>query len=361
MVLIPSRLLMQRRFAGDLTVTSLQTPARAGSVSEAKGHSVARRVQHLLHSYPWASPLVILVLSITAFTAINPAFAEPRALSLLLQQTAVIAALAVGQTLIILTAGIDLSVGAISILATMLSAVAAAEAGVPGWLAIILGIVTGLAGGLFNGFLVAKLKLPPFIGTLGTLSIFTAISLLLSGGASIQATSLPDSMSAAGERVPFLGLNLNVGVLVVVAIYVIIGFALGFTAWGRHVYAVGGDAEAARLSGIRVNRVLLSVYAVAGLIYGIAAWLLIGRAGAASPNGIVDANLASITAVVIGGTSLFGGRGGIIGTVLGALIVQSFSIGLSLAGVDDQYRLLAVGFLVILAVAADQWIRKVQA
>ena len=113
-----------------------------------------------------------------------------------------------------------------------------------------------------------------------------------------------------------------------------------------------------RLAGIRVSRVLLSVYITAGVIYGIGAWVLIGRAGAASPNSITDANLDSITAVVIGGTSLFGGRGGVTGTLLGALIVQSFTVGLSLAGVDDQYRLLAVGVLVIVAVALDQWIRQ---
>ena len=138
-------------------------------------------------------------------------------------------------------------------------------------------------------------------------------------------------------------------------------FALSQTAWGRHVYAVGDDIEAARLVGIRVDRVLLSVYTVAGLIYGLTAWVLIGRAGTASPNAIVDANLETITAVVIGGTSLFGGRGGIIGTMLGALIVYAFNIGLSLAGVDDQLRVLAIGVLIIVAVSIDQWIRKVKA
>jgi fructose transport system permease protein len=150
-------------------------------------------------------------------------------------------------------------------------------------------------------------------------------------------------------------------VIVVLALYAVVGFVLSQTAWGRHVYAVGDDAESARLSGVPSKRVLLSVYAVAGLIYGIAAWVLIGRAGAASPNAITDANLASITAVVIGGTSLFGGRGGVFGTLLGALTVQAFTVGLSLAGVDQQYRLLAVGVLVIAAVSVDQWIRRVKA
>jgi fructose transport system permease protein len=150
-------------------------------------------------------------------------------------------------------------------------------------------------------------------------------------------------------------------VVLVVLLYAIVGFALSQTAWGQHVYAVGDDPESARLSGVASKRVLLSVYTVAGLIYGFAAWALIGRAGAATPNAIPDANLASITAVVIGGTSLFGGRGRLIGTLLGALIVQSFSFGLSLAGVNQQWRLFATGVLVLVAVTVDQWIRKVKA
>jgi fructose transport system permease protein len=139
------------------------------------------------------------------------------------------------------------------------------------------------------------------------------------------------------------------------------GFVLSQTAWGRYVYAVGDDPESARLSGVPSKRILLAVYTVAGLIYGIAAWILIGRAGAATPNAAPDANLASITAVVIGGTSLFGGRGTLIGTLIGALIVQTFAFGLSQLGVDQQWRVLATGILVIVAVAIDQWIRKVKA
>jgi fructose transport system permease protein len=151
------------------------------------------------------------------------------------------------------------------------------------------------------------------------------------------------------------------GVVFTVILALLMGYALSQTAWGRHVYAVGDDLEAARLAGIRVNRVLMSVYTVAGLIYGFTAWILIGRAGTASPNAIVDANLETITAVVIGGTSLFGGRGGVIGTILGGLIVYSFNTGLALAGVDDQLRVLVIGVLIIVAVSIDQWIRKVKA
>lgn len=144
-------------------------------------------------------------------------------------------------------------------------------------------------------------------------------------------------------------------------LYITVAFVLNKTAWGRHVYAVGDDKEAARLAGIRVNRVLMSVYLVAGAILFLSAWIQIGRANAASPNAGLDLNLDSITAVVIGGTSLFGGRGVIWGTLLGALIVGVFRNGLSLAGLDVLYQTLAVGILVIAAVTMDQWIRKAKA
>jgi fructose transport system permease protein len=143
--------------------------------------------------------------------------------------------------------------------------------------------------------------------------------------------------------------------------YAVVSFILKNTAWGRHVYATGDDREAARLAGIGVNRILVSVYLAAGLVYAITAWILIGRVGAASPNAASDANLDSITAVVIGGTSLFGGRGIIVGSLLGALIVGVFRNGLALAGVDVLWQTLVVGLLVIVAVATDQWIRRVRA
>jgi len=233
--------------------------------------------------------------------------------------------------------------------------------GMPGVPAILVGIVIGTLAGLINGLLVTRIKLPPFIVTLGTLSVFTALGLLYSKAQSVQAASMPDIVNWTGTTFAVGQFRITVGVVLVLALYVITAFALSQTGWGKHVYAVGDDAEAARLVGIRVNRVLLSVYTVAGLTYGITAWILIGRAGSASPNALTDANLESITAVVIGGTSLFGGRGLVVGSLLGAIIVGVFRSGLSLAGVDDQYRVLAIGVLVIAAVAVDQWIRKVRA
>ncbi|KQT89168.1 ABC transporter permease [Marmoricola sp. Leaf446] len=337
-------------------------PANTAAEQFAKRRrSPAQRVQHVLHAYPAISPLLVLVVSFLVFTYLNPNFGTLRTQSLILQQVAVVAALAVGQTLIILTAGIDLSVGAIAILAMLFSAKLSADGGLPGPLAVLVGIAVGTAAGAINGLLVTRLRLPPFIVTLGTLSVFTAMALLYSGGQSVQAGAMPDLMVWTGEIVNLGGLRITTGVFMVVLLYVVIGFVLKQTTWGRHLYAVGNDAESARLVGISVNRVLLSVYTIAGLIYGITAWILIGRAGAASPNAAADANLESITAVVIGGTSLFGGRGALLGTLLGALIVGYFRTGLSLAGVDDQWRVLSIGLLVIIAVSIDQWIRKVRA
>jgi fructose transport system permease protein len=343
-----------------MTVEQKSAPHTAAEQFALRRQSPLQRVQHLLHAHPALSPLIVLVVAFIVFTIINPRFAQPATLSIILQQTAVIAALAIGQTLIILTAGIDLAVGAISILSMLVMANLAAENGVPGFLALIIGILLGTACGLLNGLLVTRLNLPPFIVTLGTLSVFTAIGLLYSGGASVGKNDMPDLLNVMGTRFQIGPFNLTVGVIFVILLALVVGFALSQTAWGRHVYAVGDDIEASRLAGIQVNRVLLSVYTIAGLIYGLTAWVLIGRAGTASPNAVVGANLETITAVVIGGTSLFGGRGGVVGTMLGALIVYAFNIGLSLAGVDDQLRVLSIGVLIIVAVSIDQWIRKVK-
>jgi ribose/xylose/arabinose/galactoside ABC-type transport system permease subunit len=318
------------------------------------------RLQHTLHRHPAIGPASVLVASIIAFSIATPRFLNSTNLSLLIQQVAVLATLAIGQTMIILTAGIDLSVGAAAILAQMVIAQTAANNGVPGVLAILLGIAVGALTGLLNGFLVTRIKLPPFIVTLGTLSIYTSIGLRYSGGQSIYAKQMPSALIWTGNYVNLGPYQLTTGVILMLVLFAITSYALTRTAWGRHVYSVGDDIEAARLSGIKTGRVLLSVYLVAGVIFGLAAWILIGRVGVANTNNLTNANLDSITAVVIGGTSLFGGRGTVLGTLFGALIVQTFQSGIALAGVQSLYQVLAEGILVIVAVALDQWIRRVR-
>ncbi len=311
----------------------------------------------------------MLALSYVVFTLLNDRFILPGNQSSMIKNVVVVAILALGQTLIILTAGIDLSVGFIALLSMMVMAKLFAEQGWSSWLAILAGILVGVACGALNGVLVTGLNLPPFIATLGTFGIIQAMMLLYTHGKTVLGTDLSDAHLIAGDIPARLGADrgpdsfpVYLGVVIMIVLYLVVGFALSQTAWGRHVYAVGDDSEAARLSGIRVKRVLLSVYTVAGLLFAVGGWMAMGLNSVASPNLLSDdTNLASITAVVIGGTSLFGGRGRLVGTLLGALIYSTFDRGLSLAGADQQWRVFAVGCLVLLAVSVDQWIRRVKA
>lgn len=320
-----------------------------------------QRIQNILHTRATLGPAVVLVLSVIIFAVVSDNFLQPGNISLIIQQVMVVGTLAIGQTLIILTAGIDLSVGAIMVLSSMVMAKLSAEAGVPGILALLLGFGVGLLCGLINGLLVTRIKLPPFIVTLGTLNIFFALNLYISQSATVRGVDMADLLLWTGNSIPIGEARFTYGAILMLLVFALMAFILKWTMWGRHVYATGDDPEAARLSGIRIDRVLLSVYVVAGLIYAIAAWILIGRIAAASPQAGLTANLDSITAVVIGGTSLFGGRGRILGTLLGALIVGVFRNGLQLAGIDELWQNFAVGILVLVAVAIDQWIRRARA
>ena len=318
------------------------------------------RLQHLLHANPTLGPLAVLILAVGAFTVLNPRFFSAPNLSLVLAQVTVIAVLALGQTLVILTAGIDLSVGAIAVFSSILMANFCTKLDMPGPLALLLGFVIGTAMGALNGFLVTRIKLPPFIVTLGTLSIFFSLNAVVSQSETVRGSDMPDVMTWTGTTIPIGNFRLTYGSIIMLALFAYFFYALRSTAWGKHVYATGDDIEAARLAGIRTGRVLFSVYTVAGLLYAIGGWILIGRLAAASPNVGTEYNLDSITAVVLGGTSLFGGRGSVIGTLIGALIVGVFRNGLQLGGVEVVWQGFAIGLLVLVAVSLDQWIRKVK-
>ena len=333
---IPEYLLQQ----GSPHERRTQAPATAAEQFALRQQSPVQRIQHLLHSHPALSPLMVLIVACIVFTIINPRFASPGTISIILQQTAVIAALAIGQTLIILTAGIDLAVGATAILAMLVMANLAANNGVPGGLALLIGFAVGTTCGLAQrpaGHPTESAAVHR--DARHAEHLYRHRSAVLRAEPASAGTRCPPSSTPMGTRFAIGPFRLTIGVIVVAVLAVVVAFVLSQTSWGRHLYAVGDDIEASRLVGIQVDKVLLSVYTVAGLIYGFTAWVLIGRAGTASPNAIVGANLETITAVVIGGTSLFGGRGGIIGTILGALIVYAFNIGLALAGVDDQLRI----------------------
>jgi len=336
----------------------IEEPGTAEDILQSKD-TLGRRLHDILHRMPALSPLIVLILAGIVFGLANGRFFTPENLSIVLQQAAIVGSLAVGQTLIILTAGIDLSIGAVMVLSSLVMAKLVSDNGWPGPLALLIGFVVAVAAGAVNGLLVTRIKLPPFIVTLGTFSIFTALTLIYAGGVTISLD--PNTfLTWTGSTISFGRFDLTFGVIMMLLLYVVFAYALRQTAWGRHLYATGDDAEAARLAGIRTNRVLLSAYIVAGFVVGITAWILIGRINGADPNAGLNTNLESITAVVIGGTSLFGGRGAVVGSLIGALIVQIFDNGLALAGVDPNYQVLAVGVLVIVAVAADQWIRSVK-
>ena len=325
-----------------------------------KPEPLGLRIQHVLHANPILGPLAVLVLAIIAFSLVSSRFLSVANLGLVLAQVTVIATLALGQTLVILTAGIDLSAGAIAVFSSIIMANLATKAGLPGPVALLLGFACGTAMGLLNGLLVTRMKLPPFIVTLGTLSIFFSLNSVVSKSETVRGSDMPDIMTWTGNTFGVGGFRITYGSIIMLLLFGLFWYSLRWTAWGKHVYATGDDVEAARLAGIRTDRVLLSVYTVAGLIYGIAAWVLMGRLASASPNVGVEYNLDSITAVVLGGTSLFGGRGLVLGTLVGALIVGVFRNGLQLGGVDVVWQGFAIGLLVLVAVSIDQWIRKVK-
>lgn len=301
-------------------------------------------------------PAIALFLACAFFSFQHERFLTLQNFSLILQQVMVVATIAIGQTLIILTAGIDLSCGMVMALGSIVMTKVAADFGLSAPVAILCGVAVTTLFGLVNGLLVTRVKLPPFIVTLGTLNIAFAITQLYSRAQTV--TNIPDGMNFFGETFDLGGARIAFGSVLVLALYLATWLWLRETAPGRHVYAVGNNPEATRLTGIPTERVLLTVYALAGVFYGIASMLAVARTGAGDPNAGQTENLDAITAVVLGGTSLFGGRGILLGTLVGALIVGVFRNGLTLMGVSSVYQILVTGILVILAVATDQMSRK---
>jgi fructose transport system permease protein len=316
----------------------------------------SRGLAETMLRYPVLGPLAALCIAVVAFALTTDTFFTVDNLSLVAQQSLVVATLALGQTLIILTAGIDLANAAIMVLGTLVCARLAAQ-GTPIFIALLLGVVVCTALGSISGGLVTGLKLPPFIVTLGMLTVILASGRLYSVGTSWPVTA--PLLGVLGEGGYLFGqLQVTYGMILAAFMFAVMWFALSQTAWGKHVYALGNDYESARLTGIHVRRTMFSVYVVAGAIYGIAAWQALGRIPNADPNAFQTGNLDSITAVVIGGTSLFGGRGGVIGSLVGALIVTVLRSGLTQANIDSLYQDVATGILVIAAVAFDQWARR---
>ncbi|GAA3328918.1 ABC transporter permease [Paeniglutamicibacter sulfureus] len=303
---------------------------------------------------PLLGPLAALVIAVIVFSFISDNFLSTANLSLLLQQSVVIGILAVGQTLIILTGGIDLSIGAVAILGTLVMAKIGAIHGP--WVGLAAAAGVCILAGLLNGALVAVLGLPPFIVTLGTFTVFFAATQLYAGSQTYAA--IDGLQTFLGDSFKIGTFTVTYGILAMFVVYLLVWYMLKQTATGQHIYAVGGNPGAAQLVGIKTKKTLLYVYGIAGLIAAVAAWAAMGRIPVADPNAFQQANLETITAVVIGGTSLFGGRGSVFGTLFGMLIVSVLRSGLTAAGVDALYQNIATGVLVIAAVALDTLARR---
>jgi ribose transport system permease protein len=296
-------------------------------------------------------PVLMLVILVVALSVLSPVFLTTRNAGNVLAQTAVIAILAIGQLLVILTRGIDLSVGSALALASVVGGLAFGA----GWdgLAVIAAILgTGLVVGLVNGVVFVKGRLPhPFIITLATLSIARGLALWLSGGQPSQG--MPEIVKAIGGSLSGAIAWLPNSAFVVAGLAAVVAVFLARIVWGRWIYAVGGNAEAARRTGIPVDAVTISVYVLSGLTAGIAAVITSGRLNGASPTFGQLAELDAIAAVVIGGASFLGGRGNVGNALVGALMIGVIRNGMNLLNVDAFLQPIVIGVVIVLAVEAD--------
>lgn len=295
----------------------------------------------------WALGLLILALSL-----LSPYFLSPSNLLNVLRQVSINAILALGMTVVILKGGIDLSVGSLLALAGALAA-GFAVSGLPPALAMGLGIGIAVALGILQGLLVAYAGLPPFIVTLAGLTAFRGLTLVYTDGRPI--TGLPDSFLFLGNGTL---LGIPVPVVAMLSFLLLTQLLLQNTALGRYLYAIGGNEEAARLSGVPVARIKVFAYAYSGLAAGLAALVLTGRLNSAQPTAGTGFELDAIAAAVVGGTSLAGGRGTAWGTFLGALIIGVLNNGMNLLNVSSFYQLIAKGVVIVLALLVDRLVRR---
>ncbi len=298
---------------------------------------------------------LVLVVIVIIFSALAPdTFAQWSNFRLIIQNASILAVLAVGMTYVIITAGIDLSIGSVLVFSGVVAAMVMRELGGDGWgtavVGILVSIASGLAWGLFNGFLIAKAKIPPLIVTLGSLSVALGLAQVITKGLDIRA--VPAALTDFNTYIKILGIPALPFVALVV---VIVGaVVLHKTKFGRYTYAVGSNEEAARRVGVKVSRHLVMVYALSGLLAGFGALLSLAQYGTTTIAGQSLTNLNVIAAVVIGGTSIFGGEGSIFGTVVGLFIPAVLQSGFVIIGVQPFWQGVAVGSVLVAAVYVDQ-------
>jgi ribose transport system permease protein/inositol transport system permease protein len=342
-------------------MTQTTTNARATEPETSRGPDYLYIASRL------AAPLFLLFL-VVLFALLEPNFLNPFNLLNTLRQVSFTGLIAVGMTFVILTAGIDLSVGSLLALAGMVGAYVAkggladrfavgqaVDAANPWQLAVLAALAVGMIGGAAQGFTISKLKVPPFVVTLGGLTVFRGLTLMLSEGGPISGFE-PDYNYWGQGRVDILFLeNVPVPALIFVGVAIIAAIVLRYTRFGQHVYATGGNRMAAKLNGVPTDRIIFSVYVIVGMLAGLAGFLLSARLGSAEAVAGIGFELAVIAAVVIGGTSLFGGVGGIFGTVVGVLLIGVLTNGLVLLNVSSFVQQVIIGLVLIAAVAFDQF------
>jgi ribose transport system permease protein len=327
-------------------MTDTNVTAKAGLLDSIRGSGAYHKL------LAFSGLLALLVV----FSLASPNFLQTQNILAILQATSVNGVLAVAATLVIITGGIDLSVGTLMTFCAVVTGVVLTYLGMPLPLGIAAAILTGTAAGFISGFIIAKLKVPPFIATLGMMLILKGLSLVVSGTKPIYFNSTPGfSQISLGSIVGsvFPALPIPNGVLILFAVALIISFVLGKTALGRYTFALGSNEEAVRLSGVNVDRWKIAVYALAGSVCGVAGLLIASRLNSAQPALGQGYELDAIAAVVIGGTSLSGGRGTVLGTLIGALIISVLANGLRILSVAQEWQTVVTGCIIILAVYAD--------
>ncbi|QDZ13015.1 ABC transporter permease [Devosia ginsengisoli] len=318
------------------------TPAKSGV-----------RISGAFHRLLAFSGLIALVV---VFSLASPNFMQTQNVLAILQATSVNGVLAIAATLVIITGGIDLSVGTLMTFCAVITGVVLTYLGLPLPLGVLASILAGMGCGLVSGVIIAKLKVPPFIATLGMMLILKGLSLVISGTRPIYFNDTPGfDQIARGSLVEAIlpAVPLPNGVLILFAVAIFAAFVLSKTALGRYTFALGSNEEAVRLSGVNVDRWKIAVYALAGSICGVAGLLIASRLNSAQPALGQGYELDAIAAVVIGGTSLSGGRGTVLGTLIGALIISVLANGLRILSVAQEWQTVVTGSIIILAVYAD--------
>lgn len=299
------------------------------------------------------SPIFILLVLIIFMSFASDRFFQLANFINIFRQVAILGVVTMGMTLVILTAGIDLSVGPMMAVSAAIMGVAATQWGVPPVPAVLMGLATGTGLGVINGLVITKGQIQPFIATLGMMVAARGVVLLLTGGHAVR--DIPDSMLVIGSR--FVG-RIPQSAFVFAGVAIVAWILLNKTTFGRNIMAIGGNAEASRTSGIRVDRVKIIVYALCGFFCAIAGFLYMGRVNSVPPLMASGIELQAITAVALGGTSLSGGNGSIVGTVIGVFTIGVLNNGLNLMNVSAAWQQVVLGIMITIVVILDSWRKR---